>query len=96
MNPPTAPVESLLEKYALDTDQKRKTNILKAVLTYNKSKGESLDELPVFGGEILDLSVIFVKITEGGAYKDEGMFTHDKILNAIKMIMNKRMLILFV
>ena len=52
----------------------RNTNIITSVLQYNKTKNEPIETLPLFNGQIMDLALLFMRITERGAYREESKY----------------------
>lgn len=58
-------IELLMQKYQSENDS-RSINILSSIVQYYKSKGESIIEVPIFDGKILDVASLFLKTAEKG------------------------------
>lgn len=64
-------VEQLMVKYLAENDA-RSSNILSSIVQYYKSKGEVVDDVPVFDDRILDVSALFLKTAEKGGCPEDG------------------------
>ena len=60
--------------YHILQGNQRNTNIITSVLQYNKTKNEPIETLPLFNGQIMDLALLFMRITERGAYREESKY----------------------